>query len=212
MSFSLNLLPRENIFYDLIGESGELTYLCMQLLTHLVHESDPERVLKLGGDIRAAKDRSKKVTQDITQRLCKTFITPLDREDIHNLANALYRIPKICEKAQQRIITFHIQPERDDLYRLTENMSQAAEQVHYLIKTLKDFKDSEPVYERCALLNNIETDTDDLLDQLMETLFAQEDDTKRLMIREDLYNLIEDAVDSARDIGNIVLEIVLKHT
>jgi uncharacterized protein Yka (UPF0111/DUF47 family) len=212
MSFSLNLLPRENIFYDLIGESGELAYLCMQLLTHLVHETDPERAIKLGEDIQSAKNRSKKVTQDITQRLCKTFITPLDREDIHSLANALYRIPKICEKAQQRMITFCVKPEHDDLYKLTDNMGKAAEQVHYLIKTLKDFKDSEPVYERCELLNNIETDTDELLAQLMEALFLHEQDTKRLMIREDLYNLIENAVDSARDIGNIVLEIVLKHT
>jgi uncharacterized protein Yka (UPF0111/DUF47 family) len=209
---SFNLLPREDVFYDLISESGELSYLTVRLVKHLVEADNLDRAQKLSRDIETAKNRSKAVTNEITGRLCRTFITPLDREDIHSISTALYRIPKLCEKTQERILSFNIKPFEDDLFRLSAQMAEAAEEVHYLVQNLRTFQHSAHVHDRCALLNNIEIHADELLSQLMVKLFKADMDVKELILRKDIYNLMEAIVDTHRDIGNIVLEIVLKHT
>lgn len=212
MLFGINLLPQEDRFYDLIGESGELSYQCVQLLKHLVSEENPEKAFKLGHDIEIAKGRAKEVSHEITERLCQTFVTPLDREDIHSLATGLYKVPKIAEKAQERILAFRLKPFQNDFFKLTDNMAEAAEHLQFLIKNLKTLKDSQLVHDKCALLNNIETNTDELLSQLMVDLFQQESDVKQVILRKDVYNLMESIVDRHRDMGNLILEIVLKHS
>jgi uncharacterized protein len=209
MLFGINLLPQEDRFYDLISESSELSYQCVQLLKRLVSEEDPERVYKLGHDIKIAKNRAKEVTHSITDSLCQTFITPLDREDIQALATGLYKIPKIAEKCQERILAFNLRPFQNDFFKLTDNMAEAAEVLQYLLQNLKTLKDSQLVNDKYALIHNIETNTDELLNQLMVDLFQKEDDVKQVILRKDVYNLM---VDRHRDMSNIILEIVLKHT
>ncbi len=212
MLFGINLLPQEDRFYDLISESGELAYRCVHLLKQLVAEGDRDKQLKLGRDIEAAKSRAREVTNEITERLCQTFITPFDREDIHSLAYGLYKIPKISEKCQEHILAFHLKPFENDLYKLTQNMVDAAEQLHYMLTNLKSLKDIQQVHDKCALINNIETHTDELLSSLLVSLFEREPDVKQVILRKDVYNLMESIVDRHRDMGNIILEIVLKHT
>lgn len=212
MLFGINLLPQENRFYDLIGESGELAYSCVQLLKQLVAEEDPEKAFKLGHDIEIAKGRAKEVMLEITEKLCQTFVTPFDREDLHALAHSLYKIPKISEKIQERILAFQLRPFHNDFYKLTDNMTQAAEHLQYLVRNIKTLKDSQEVHDKCALLHNIESNTDELLSQLLVQLFQKEDDAKQVILRRDMYNLMESIVDRHRDIGNIILEIVLKHS
>ncbi len=212
MLFGINLLPQEDRFYDLLGESGELSYLSVQLLKQLVNETDSQKAYKLGQDIKVAKNRSKAVTQEIVEKLCHTFITPFDREDIHALARGMYKIPKICEKAQERLLSFQIQPFQSDLYRLTDNMVEASEQLHFLLKNLKTLKHLQQVSDKCALLQNVENNTDELLNQLLVDLFQKEHDVKQIILRRDVYELMENIVDRHRDMGNIILEIVLKHS
>ncbi len=212
MPFKLQLLPQEDRFYDLLGESGELAYQCVHLLKNLVLQEDWERAYKLGRDIETVKRKSKTVTQGITQKLCQTFITPFDREDIHALAFDLYKIPKIAEKVQERILVFQLKPFQNDFHKLTDNMTEAAEPLHDLIANLKSLKDSQVASDKCALIQNVEGNTDDLLNQLLVTLFQQEPDVKQVILRKDVYNLMEKIVDRQRDISNTVLEIVLKHS
>jgi len=94
MLFGINLLPQEDRFYDLIGETGDLAFHCIHLIQKLVVEEDEEKMFKLGRDIEMAKSRAKEVTNEAADNLCKTFITPFDREDIQSLCYGLYKIPK----------------------------------------------------------------------------------------------------------------------
>lgn len=212
MALGFQLLPQEDKFYDLLGESGELAYVCVRLLREIVLETDFDRILKLSNDLQDAKKRAKKVTLEITEKLCQTFVTPLDREDIYALSHVLYKIPKTTEKAMERIVTFRLRPFYDDLPRLTHNMLEAAELLQYLLRNLKNLKESQVVSEKCSQINNIEGDTDDMLSQLLVDLFEKESDVKQVILRKDLYNLMEKVVDRHRDVSKIILEIILKHS
>ena len=91
-------------------------------------------------------------------------------------------------------------------------MVEASDVVHSLVKSLKAFKDSKPIHDKCALIHNIESNTDKLLNQLTIDLYQYENDFKKILIRKEVYGLMEGLVDRERDVSNVILEIVLKHT
>jgi len=91
-------------------------------------------------------------------------------------------------------------------------MAEAAEPLHYMVKNLKKLKDSSEIQDKCQLINNVESNTDDLIHQLIVDLFEKEPDVKQVIIRKDIYSLMENIVDKQRDMSNLILEIVLKHT
>lgn len=211
MVFGINLLPQEDRFFDLISENSEMAYRCVMLMRQLVLEEDPQKIDKLGHDIVEAKRRAKAITQELSERLCQTFITPIDREDIQALAYGLYKIPKTCEKAQERIRMFNMRPFHDDLVKITTQMAEAAEPLHDMLKHLKSLSNTQAVGAQCALISNIENTVDELMSQLLVRLFADEPDAKSVILRRDIYNLLEKIVDRQRDMANLILEIVLKH-
>ncbi|HRE32839.1 MAG TPA: DUF47 family protein, partial [Candidatus Berkiella sp.] len=163
-------------------------------------------------EIETAKHKTKEVTYEITERLCRTLVTPFDHEDIHRLSRGLYKILKTCEKAQERIVAFQLRPFQNDFFKLTSNMVEASDVVHTLMKGLKTLKDSKPVHDKCALIHNIEANTDQLLNQLTIDLYQYENDFKKILIRKEIYGLMEGIVDRHRDVANVILEVVLKHS
>lgn len=211
MVFGIQLLPQENKFFELLHESGEISYRVVHLLRDLLAEDNHERKLKLGQDIEIAKTRAKIITNDIAESLCKTFITPLDREDIHALAYGLYKIPKITEKVQERILTFGMPQLDEDFYQLASKMVEASEPLADLLRDLKSLKDLPLVQAKCALIHNVETQTDALLNGLLLKLYQGESDVKQIIFRRDIYALMEKVVDRHRDVAGVLLEIVLKN-
>jgi uncharacterized protein Yka (UPF0111/DUF47 family) len=124
----------------------------------------------------------------------------------------MYKIIKVCEKTQERLVAFHLRPFQNDFFKLTNNMVEASDVVHSLMKNLKTLKDSKPVHDKCALIHNIEGNTDKLLNQLTIDLYQYENDFKKILIRKDVYDLMESIVDKHRDVTNVILEVVLEHS
>ncbi len=212
MVFGLNLLPQDNKFFELFSQSSELANKAVHLLKELTVEEDREKAFKLAREIEIAKHTSKEVTYEITEILCKALVTPFDHEDIHRLSRCLYKILKECEKTEERLLAFQIRPFQNDFFKLTSNMVEASDVVHTLMKSLKTLKDSKPIHDKCALIHNIEANTDKLLNQLTIDLYQYENDFKKILIRKEVYGLMESIVDRHRDVANVILEIILKHS
>jgi len=212
MGFELNFLPQDNKFFELLRETSELANRSVHLLKELTIEDDRETVFKIAREIETSKQKAKEINYEITERLCKALVTPFDHEDIHRLSRGLYKIPKICEKAQERLVAFQLRPFQNDFFKLTSNMIEASDVVCTLVGTLKTLKDSKPVNDKCALIHNIEANTDNLLNQLTIDLYQYESDFKKILIRKEMYGLMEAIVDRHRDVANVILEIVLKHS
>lgn len=212
MVFGISLLPQDNKFFELLCKTSELANQTIRLLKELTTEKEREAGLQIARAIEKAKQTAKEVTYDITEMLCRTLVTPFDHEDIHRLSRHLYTILKICEKAQERLLTFQLRSLQDDFSKLTDNMVAVSDVVHTLVKDLKKLKNSTFVHEKCALIHNIEADTDELLNQLTYDLYQYENDFKRILIRKDVYSLMESIVDKHRDVADVILEVVLKHS
>lgn len=212
MAFGLNLLPQDNKFFVLLRETSEIANKTIHLLKELTIEEDPEKALTISRNIEIARQQTKEITYEITERLCRTLVTPFDHEDIHRLSRSLYKILKISERVEERIVGFKLRPFQNDFFKLTSNMVEASDVLHSLIANLKSLKNSKSVHDKCALIHNIEANTDQLLNQLTIDLFLYEDDVKKILIRREVYQLMEDIVDRHRDVANVVLEVVLKHS
>lgn len=212
MVFGIDLIPRDNKFLALLNEISELANTSVHSLRNLTLEEDPEKAFKLARDIEMAKHKAKEVSYEVTEMLCRTLMTPFDHEDIHRLSRGLYKILKVCKKAEERIIAFHLRPFQNDFFKLTQNMVEVSDILKDIVKSLNKIKNTKPIHEKCSMIHNIEGKTDVVLTQLTIDLYEQENDFKKVLIRKEVYNLMENIVDRHRDVSNVILEIVLKHS
>ena len=148
----------------------------------------------------------------MTEQLCKTFITPLEREDIQALAAALYKIPKTVEKIGERILICPQDLHGRSFAKQVEFLDQAAEAVLAMVKELRKGTDIATVRDMNDNLQTIEGDADKLELDLLRDLYHGNYDTKHMIFLRDLYDLLEKVIDRCRDAGNIVLQVVLKYS
>src|SRR5437763_491017 len=166
--------------------------------------------LKIAAITMACRE-DKRITQQLTEELSKTFITPLEREDIQALASALYKIPKTVEKISERILICPEDLHGHNFRRQVELLDRAAEAVLAMVKELRKGTDIRTAREMNARLQTIEGDADKLELELLRDLYHGDYTAKHIIFLRDLYELLEKVIDRCRDAGNIILQVVLKY-
>ena len=199
-------------FFDLLEGSAKQAdssvHHLVALLTKLAHHESPESL----EEFVHSRRKDKEITQELTEQLCKTFITPLEREDIQALAAALYKIPKTVEKIGERILIFPGELHGRSFAKHLELLDQAAETVLDMVKQLRKGTDAATAREKNARLQTIEGDADKLELELLHDLYHGNYDAKQIVFLRDLYDLLEKVIDRCRDAGNIILQVVLKYS
>jgi uncharacterized protein Yka (UPF0111/DUF47 family) len=159
-----------------------------------------------------SRRKDKQITQELTEELCKTFITPLEREDIQALSAALYKIPNTVEKIGERVLICPEDLQGRSFRKQVELLDQAAETVLAMVKQLRKGTDAATAREMNAKLQSIEGEADKLELDLLRDLYQGDYKTKQVIFLRDLFELMEKVVDRCRDAGNIVLEVALKYS
>src|SRR5213595_138773 len=199
-------------FYDLLEASAQQAdssvHHLVALLAKLEHHDSPQSL----AEFVSSRRKDKQITQELTEQLCKTFITPLEREDIQALAAALYKIPKTVEKIGERILICPGDLHGRNFQKHLELLDQAAEVVLAMVKELRKGTDAATTREKNARLQTIEGDADKLELDLLRDLYHGEYDPKQIIFLRDLYELLEKVIDRCRDAGNVILQVVLKHS
>jgi uncharacterized protein len=205
-------LGHDEKFFDLLEASAQQAdssvHHLVDLLAKLEHHESPESL----EDFVHSRRKDKEITQELTEQLCKTFITPLEREDIQALAAALYKIPKTVEKIGERILIFPGDLHGRSFTKHLELLDQAAETVLAMVKQLRKGTDAATAREKNARLQTIEGDADKLELELLHDLYHGNYDAKQIVFLRDLYDLLEKVIDRCRDAGNIILQVVLKYS
>jgi uncharacterized protein Yka (UPF0111/DUF47 family) len=206
------LLGHDEKFYDLLEASAQQAdssvHHLVDLLAKLEKHDSPQSL----EEFVHSRRKDKKITQELTEQLCKTFITPLEREDIQALAAALYKIPKTVEKIGERVLIFPGDLHGRNFQKHLELLDQAAEAVLAMVKELRNGTDVATAREKNARLQTIEGDADKLELALLRDLYHGDYEPKQIIFLRDLYELLEKVIDRCRDAGNIILQIVLKYS
>jgi uncharacterized protein len=205
-------LGHDEKFYDLLEASAKQADTSVHHLVDLLAKIDNKDSFGDLGAFAQSRREDKKITQELTEQLSKTFVTPLEREDIQALAAALYKIPKTVEKIGERMLICPQDLPRLSFGKQVQLLDQAAEAVLAMVKQLRKGMDIRTAREMNAKLQTIEGDADELELQLLRDLYQGNYDAKHIIFLRDLYELLEKVIDRCRDAGNIVLQTVLKYS
>src|SRR5436309_662335 len=205
------LLGHDEKFFDLLEASAQQADTSVHHLVDLLGKLDDKTAVHDLAAFAESRREDKRITQQLTEELSNTFITPLDREDIQALAASLYKIPKTVEKIGERILISPQDLHGRSFHRQVELLDRAAEVVLAMVRQLRKGTDIRTAREMNARLQTIEGDADKLELELLHDLYHGNHSPKHIIFLRDLYELLEKVIDRCRDAGNVILQIVLKY-
>ncbi|MBI2518477.1 MAG: DUF47 family protein [Opitutae bacterium] len=205
------LLGKEEKFFDLLEASADEAKISAGLLSKILTHEGAAQASSIH-EIIQARRKDKRITQQITEELCKTFVTPLEREDIEALSLALYRIPKTVEKIVERLTISPARVPRESLQKQVMLLEQAADCVVFMVKQLRKGTQIERITDAHSRLQFAEGEADKIMLSLVKDLYNGPYDAKEVVILMELYDLVETAIDRARDAGQVVFQIMLKYS
>ena len=205
------LLGKEEKFYDLLEASAEEARVSTGLLAKILANDSAAQASSIH-DIIQTRRKYKRITQEITEELCKTFVTPFEREDIEALSIAFYRIPKTIEKLVERLTICPARIQRDTLQRQVVLLEDAVESVVVMVKQLRKGTQLDKIKNANDRLQFAEGEADKLMLANVKELYNGPYDAKEVLILMELYDLMETAIDRCRDAGQVVFQIILKYS
>jgi uncharacterized protein len=208
--FSLQrLLSRDDKFFDLMEGSAAEAHVALKSLIQLLQAPPTQQSLEA---LAAARRKEKNLAVELTEQLCRTFVTPIEREDIEALSHGLYKIPKLAEKFAERYLISGPAAQRMDFSRHLKLLDQAGEVLVLMVHELRSGVELQIVKAQNRQLQQIEGDGDKLMVETLQQLYESNRDPFDVMLMKDLLEMIEKVLDRCRDVGNIVFHIVLKHS
>ncbi|MBL0164299.1 MAG: pit accessory protein [Xanthomonadales bacterium] len=208
--FSLQtIFGKGDKFYGLLEASAEAALLSARSLGAML--SDGAQTPALDG-FRVARRREKDLFAQINLELVNTFVTALEREDIEALAGALYKIPKTVEKFAERHALFADRLIDVDYSSQAAMLERACEVIVKMVGELRGGIKLDVMHGLNERMQSIESEADRLLLDLYRQLFSNGADAAQLMVRRDLFELLEKAIDRCRDAGNVIYHIALKNS
>lgn len=206
-----SLFKRDDSFYTLLEASAAEARNCAALLKDVLPHLGGDASAQLDA-IRQSRRKHKKLTQEMTEKLCRTFITPLDREDIESLSSALHKLPKTIEKIAERMVLCPVKFTSDIVSKQISLLDQGTVEVVGMVGGLRKKVSVEDIQAQQDKLQHIEGDGDRMLMDLLRQLYNGKVEPMEVIILKDLYELLERAIDRCRDAGNVVFQVVLKYS
>jgi uncharacterized protein len=210
------LLPREGNFFELFNEHGghisEGANAFLRLVQNYADLEARERHAREVGDAERAADR---VTAEVHRLLHRTFITPLDREQIHSLINAMDDVLDLLQDVTEVMQLYDLQTLPADVLRLSEISVRCCDRVQHVVTLLPRLREAavaESALKNCEEIDQLESDADRVMRAAMSRLFREEPDTRELIKLKAVYEQLEEISDRCEDVANLVEGVVLENS
>jgi uncharacterized protein Yka (UPF0111/DUF47 family) len=208
--FSLQtIFGKGDRFYTLLENSAEEARISVQALVKIIKERSSVPSME---EFVLSRRKEKRIAEEISEELVKTFVTALEREDIEALSNALYKIPKTAEKFAERFILGSERLKDVDFSRHVIMLEHATDTIVLMIRQLRQGYELEKMKEQNDRLQYVEGEADKLMLDLYRDLYSGRHDAVKVVMLKDLYELLEKVIDRCRDAGNVIYHIVLKNS
>jgi uncharacterized protein len=201
------IAPKDRQFFDLFEEAGGNIVRAAGLLEEMLLEY-PERA-DLAREILICEQDGDRITHDIIQRLNQTFVTPIDREDIHELSSALDDVVDYTEEVADYLGLYKIEAPMTQAQDLARVLHAAARQIAEAMPRLRGFKD---ISHYTVEINRLENDGDRITREAIASLFDNGIDPMVVIRWKDIFERLEDAIDSTEHVANILEGIVIKNS
>lgn len=202
-------MPREGNFFELFNAHARYIVDGSQALEKLIENLDDAEHHRR--NVKIIEKSADKLTSDCNDLLHKTFITPLDRDDIQRLINTMDDIIDVMEDVANTITLYDIKRLPDDAIEFARLSTQTAIQVQKAVSMLSDMKQAQQILQCCKVIDELESDVDRLLRIAISRLFREEEDVKTLIKLKNVYELLETITDKCEDTAKIIQGIVLEN-
>jgi predicted phosphate transport protein (TIGR00153 family) len=205
----LRLIPREEKFFDLFKAQAANVVEGAKLLKDLLenyNDVDQKRM-----KVEKAESTGDEIAHRIIEKLNTTFITPMDREDIHALTSALDDILDFINAAAQRLHLYRVESITEDAVALANIILRAAEETAELTDRMEDLRNLKGLKERWIEVNRLENEGDKISRHAIASLFDKGNDPIEVIKWKEIYEHLETAIDKCEDAANIVEAVVLKN-
>jgi predicted phosphate transport protein (TIGR00153 family) len=203
---AFRLIPREERFYDDFTAMAEQIRRGAELLDQMMAPDKP--LWDKADEIKEVEHKCDFLTHEIIQRLNRTFVTPLDREDIHALARSLDDVMDAIDASASIVRLYNIESLRPGARELTRLVLDSAEQVVCAIKALEKRRG---VAECAVEINRLENEADRAHQAAVQALFKDEKDAIAIIKWKEILDFLEQATDRCEDVANVLEGVVVKH-
>jgi predicted phosphate transport protein (TIGR00153 family) len=199
--------PRDREFFDLFEEAGGNILRAADLLDQMLRDY-PDRA-DLARDILICEQEGDRITHDIIRRLNETFVTPIDREDIYELASALDDIVDYTEEVADYLGLYKVEAPMEQAQNLAKVLLQSARQIAEAMPRLRGFRD---ISHYTVEINRLENDGDRITREAMASLFDNGIDPMVVIRWKDIFERLENAIDATEHVANILEGVVIKNS
>lgn len=203
------LMPTEGQFFELFNQHANLCVKGAKEMVALMGNFD-DLDIRVNA-IESIEKQADQITHACIDLLHKTFITPLDRDDIHKLITKMDDILDLLEDAGQTISLYDIQHVTPEAKRLAELCLACAEKVSAAVALLPNMDNSKEIMGICSEIDRLESDADHVMRAAMSKLFRDEPDVRNLIKLKAIYEILEAVTDRCEDVANIIEGIVLEN-
>ena len=202
------LPPEQGTFYTLFEETASVCDEASKLFYDVVHQGPNAEKSKQAKEL---KHKSNELVRQTLNLLNTTFVTPIDRQDIQELACLLNKITKKIVKASLNLEIYNLESFTDCMVEQSETLIQATKELNYIITLLRRISSLSEITESSDKVKEIETRGDEILHTAMAEIFSGKYDALTAIKLKELYKNIESAMDACFDVSDLVVNIALKH-
>ena len=204
------LLPKEYSFFDFFEQHASQCVEGARLLLQLLHKVDMAEAL--AKEIKEVEHAGDRITHHTLETLHKTFITPIDRDEIHQLISAMDDILDFIEAVSERIALYEVTEVMPEAQELGEVLLRATEQVQEAVGGLRRLQYPMEMLQICVEINRLENSGDAVLRKAMARLFKEyTTDPIHIIKWKEIYEFLEEVTDACEDVANIIEGVVLEH-
>ncbi|MCM5678023.1 DUF47 domain-containing protein [Schlegelella sp. S2-27] len=210
------LLPREGNFFELFNQHGaKIVEGSRAFMAMVENYADVEERQRHAAEVDRAERQADKITAEVNRLLHKTFITPIDREQIHSLINAMDDILDLLQDSSETMSLYDVRAMTDEVVRLADLSVRCCERVAHavtLLPRLSKHDAAEAAIKACEEIDQLESDADRVMRAAMSKLFREQADVRELIKLKAIYEQLESISDRCEDVANLIEGIVLENS
>ena len=202
----MRLMPSSEHFFETFGELASRLTRSAELLAELF--SQPQQRADLAATVRLLEQEADTIAHDIKARIARSFVTPIDRDDIHLLVTRLDTTIDVIDDLAQQALLFHIGPARPDAQRLANILVRAARE---LAGGVRDIKKPKSALHQMHVVKQLEEEADAVYQEAMMALFEGRPDPMEVLKWKELYERLETATDECQHTARVIENIIMKN-
>ena len=210
------LLPREGNFFELFNEHGtQIVEGARAFMLMIQNYNDLTLREKYAAEVDKAEHHADRITAEVNRLLHRTFITPIDREQIHGLINAMDDILDLLQDASETMSLYDVKAMTEEVLRLTDLSVKCCERVQHavsLLPKLSQHEVAEAAIKTCEEIDRLESDADRVMRAAMSKLFREQPDVRELIKLKAIYEQLESITDRCEDVANLIEGVVLENS